>query len=277
MSKIETNIEELEQYIDSCKYSPLSNSKIVVNKDEILEIIDNLKRSVPEEIKKYQRIIANRDAILRDAQDKAEEMIKKANEMTSQLVSEHEVMQQAYKEANVIIDNATTEAGRIIDKATAQANAMKDAAVSYTDESLGSIQKILNDAIESVTINFDGIKRALESSLEVTIENRNALDQTEQITPPEDVDVPEEPVYGSENPMNQKEAEGQEDEEPAEQELEEAPAGGIQGPSFADNNMSVEEAEARGQVDIDYNDIRYGGASKKDDLDDFSIGSEDFK
>ena len=253
MSRIETNIEELEQYIDNCKYSPLSNSKIVVNRDELLDLIDNLKRNIPEEIKKYQRIIANRDAILRDAQDKSEEMIKKANEMTSQLVSEHEVMHQAYKEANAIIEQATAQAGEIIDKATAQANTMKDAAVQYTDDSLATIQKILNDAIEGLTVNFDGIKRALDSSLEVTIENRNALaDQMgsgpEKMRPDihEEYDDGPEAYYSPESS------------------------------GFSDPGMSVEEASRAGQIDIDYDDIRYGRALKNEDLDDFSLDISDF-
>lgn len=253
MSRIETNIEELEQYIDNCKYSPLSNSKIVVNRDELLDLIDNLKRNIPEEIKKYQRIIANRDAILRDAQDKSEEMIKKANEMTSQLVSEHEVMHQAYKEANAIIEQATAQAGEIIDKATAQANTMKDAAVQYTDDSLATIQKILNDAIEGITVNFDGIKRALDSSLEVTIENRNALaDQMgsgpEKMRP----DIHEEDDDGPEAYYSPESS------------------------GFSDPGMSVEEASRAGQIDIDYDDIRYGRALKNEDLDDFSLDISDF-
>lgn len=110
MSRIEQIIAEIEDFIDSCKYQPLSNTKIIVNRDELDELIEDLKMSIPDEIKKYQRIIANRDAILKDAQDKSDSMIKRANQMTSNLVSEHEVMQQAYKEAAKVIEDATNQA-----------------------------------------------------------------------------------------------------------------------------------------------------------------------
>lgn len=260
MSKIELNIEELEQYIDNCKYSPLSNTKILVNREEFLELIDTLKRNVPDEIKKYQRIIANRNAILRDAQDKAEEMIKKANEMTSQLVSEHEIMQQAYKEANIIIDNATTEAGQIIDKATAEANGIKEAAMQYTDDSLGNIQNILNSAIESVTVQYDGVKRALESSLEVTIQNRKSLAYQDEY-PSEDTQYEDE---------YEEEPDEYEDEPEYEDDTEEI------GEYANSDEMSVEEALNQGQVNIDYNDIRYGDDSKEE-LTDFSLDINDLK
>ena len=175
MSKIEQIISEMEEYLDNCKFQPLSNSKIIVNKDEIDDFLDDLRQNIPDEVKKYQRIIANRDAILKDAQDKAEEMIKKANEMTATLVSEHEIMQQAFREANTVIDDATNQAGNIVDSATVEANDIKMSAIQYTDDSLGTIEEILSTAIEGLTVKYDAIMRSLESSLEVTTQNRQAL------------------------------------------------------------------------------------------------------
>ena len=175
MSRIEQIIAEIEDFIDSCKYQPLSNTKIIVNRDELDELIEDLKLAIPDEIKKYQRIIANRDAILRDAQEKSDSMIKRANKMTSDLVSEHEVMQQAYKEASKVIDDATNQAGRILDKATAEANELRRAAMQYTDNSLAEIQDILSDAIENLTVKNDAIIRSLESTLDVTTQNRKEL------------------------------------------------------------------------------------------------------
>ncbi len=175
MSRIEQVIEEIESYVDSCKYQTLSNSKIIVNRDELDELINDLKYCIPEEVKKYQRIIANRDAILKDAQDKAEEMVKKANEMTVKLVSEHEIMQKAYSEANNVVQEATARANEIMDNAQQEANAIRSAAVQYTDDSLGMIQDILSTSIDGVSVKYDSMMAALKRNLEVTIENRKQL------------------------------------------------------------------------------------------------------
>ena len=178
MSRIEQVIEEIESYIDSCKYQTLSNSKIIVNRDELDDLIADLKHCIPEEVKKYQRIIANRDAILKDAQDKAEEMIKKANEMTVKLVSEHEIMQKAYSEANNVVQEATAKANGMLDSAQAEANAIRTAAVQYTDDSLGMIQDILSSSIDGVSVRYDSMMEALKRHLEVTIQNRKQLHPT---------------------------------------------------------------------------------------------------
>ena len=73
-SRIEQIIEEIEEYIDSCKFQPLSTTKIIVNKDQMDELLRELRMRTPEEIKRYQKIIANKDAILADAQNKADNM-----------------------------------------------------------------------------------------------------------------------------------------------------------------------------------------------------------
>ena len=81
-SRMEQIIEEIEEYIDNCKYQPLSSTKIVVNKDELEELLTELKMKTPEEIKRYQKIISNKEAILADAQAKADAIIAQAQVQT---------------------------------------------------------------------------------------------------------------------------------------------------------------------------------------------------
>ena len=67
-SRIEQIIEEIEEYIDKdCKFQPLSSTKIIVNKEHLDELLRELRMKTPDEIKRYQKIISNRDAILADA------------------------------------------------------------------------------------------------------------------------------------------------------------------------------------------------------------------
>ena len=141
-SRIEQIIEEIEEYIDSCKFQPLSTTKIIVNKDQIDELLRELRMKTPDEIKRYQKIIANKDAILADAQQKAESMIEEAHAQTSELVSEHEIMQQAYAQANEIVMAATDQAQQILDNATNDANDIRIGAVQYTDDLLANAESI---------------------------------------------------------------------------------------------------------------------------------------
>ena len=81
MSKIEEIIVEIENYVESCKPAPFSgNRKIVVDKDDIQDLLVQLKMRTPEEIKKYQKIVSNKDAILANAKAQAEAEAKAAAE-----------------------------------------------------------------------------------------------------------------------------------------------------------------------------------------------------
>ena len=139
-SRIEQIIEEIEEYIDSCKFQPLSTTKIIVNKDQMDELLRELRMKTPDEIKRYQKIIANKDAILADAQAKADGMIQEAQIQTNELVSEHEIMQQAYEQANQVIEMATNQAQDILDNATRDANEIRRGAIQYTDDMLANMQ-----------------------------------------------------------------------------------------------------------------------------------------
>ena len=61
-SRIEQIIEEIEEYIDGCKPQTFSSSKIIVNREEMEELLNELRIKTPEEIKRYQKIISNKEA-----------------------------------------------------------------------------------------------------------------------------------------------------------------------------------------------------------------------
>ena len=142
-SRIEQIIEDIEEYVDSCKFQPLSSTKIVVNKEELEELLRELRMKTPDEIKRYQKIISNKDAILADAQTKAASLIADAQAQQKQLVEESEVMQQAYLQSNELLEKTNAQAQEILDNATNDANSIRMGALQYTDEMLENLDKII--------------------------------------------------------------------------------------------------------------------------------------
>jgi len=133
MSRIEQLIGEIEEYIDSCKFQPLSNSKIIVNKEEMEELLVELRLRVPEEIKKYQKIISQQDAILADAKSQAETLITEAKVQTEEMLSDNEIMQQAYAKANALVQDAQNQADIIVLDFHAETTSEKLAMAHYLD------------------------------------------------------------------------------------------------------------------------------------------------
>jgi len=174
-SKIEQIIEEIEDYISNCKYQTLSSTRIIVNKEEIDSLLAELRKSTPEEIKHYQRMLVNRDAILDDAKKKAEALINQATEQTTQLVNEHEIMQQAYAKANDIVQQATNHAQDVLDRATSEANAIRSAAMKYTDDLLANVEKIITHTSQLAASNYNELLSNLNSCNGIVKGNRSEL------------------------------------------------------------------------------------------------------
>lgn len=175
MSKIEQVISEIEEYIDGCSLLPLSKTKIVVEKEELEEMLHELRLKTPDEIKKYQRLLKDKDRIIGEANEQAQRILDTAQVQTNELVNEHEIMQRAYDEGQRYIDQAREEAQRILDEAVGQANEYKQSAIDYTDQLLASIQATLEGTMNDTVSRYEGFMGSLNETLNMVINNRAAL------------------------------------------------------------------------------------------------------
>lgn len=190
-NRIEQLIDELEEYIEGCKPKFMSNSEIIVNKDEIDDLLRELRMKTPDEIKRYQKIISNKEAILNDARAKAQALIDDATNrskalidqteaQTTALLSEHAVMQQAHAQADQVITQAIHQAQDILDKATLEANELRIQAAQYTEDRLAELEALMTSSIQSATANYENLLGTLGQYRDVIQENRRAFHPVEE-------------------------------------------------------------------------------------------------
>lgn len=178
-SRIEQLIDEIEEFIDNCKPQPFSSTKIIVNKDEMDELLRELRMKTPDEIKRYQKIISNKEAILNDARAKAEALINEATIQTNQLINEHEIMQQAYAQANEVVTMATRQAQEILDNATMEANAVRMSAMQYMDDMLANLENVIAASVQTARTDYDTLIGNLNQYHEIVQSNRAELNPVE--------------------------------------------------------------------------------------------------
>ena len=195
-SKIEQLIDDIEDFIDQCKFKPLSSTHIIVDKGQIDGLLRELRVKTPEEIKRYQKIISNKEAILADAREKAANLINEATVQTNALINEHEIMQQAYAQANEVVTLASNQAQEILDTATIEANTMREAAMQYTDDMLANVENIIAQAMEGAAFRYEQLMSGLNNCYETVKANRAELfpmagleDLDDDSTAPKTLDV----------------------------------------------------------------------------------------
>ena len=176
MSKIEQIIEDLQGYISECKSPAFSGGgKIICERNTIDEFIEDLRLSTPEEIKKYQKIISQKDMILADAKSQSSAMIAEAQRQAQKMVDEHEIMQKAYEESQQLVETAREDAQNIKDTATQDSNNIRNGAIQYTDSILADLQSTIENAIEEQEARNAALVANLKAVLATVTENRSEL------------------------------------------------------------------------------------------------------
>ncbi len=176
-SRIEQLIEDIYEFIESCRMQPLSSTKVIVPKDELYDLLDELRLRTPDEIKSYQKIIAKRDSIIANAEKKAEQILAGTRQRANDLLNEHEIMQQAYYEANEIIMQASQEAERIINKANEEANQIRTGLLVYSNDILNELEKIVANAYEAFVEKYNSFINELQNNLDIIRHNKQELMQ----------------------------------------------------------------------------------------------------
>ena len=147
-------IDELEDMVDKGVSVPLSG-RCLLDKDELMEIIEDIKLKLPDDLKQAKWIKSERDRILAEAKAEADKIIKTANEQIIEMVDENEITKKAMNRANDIMVKAQSES-----KAT------KDASIEYTDYLLENVERVvtnvlreLEQCVVTVKSNRDELKR----------------------------------------------------------------------------------------------------------------------
>ena len=134
--EIFTLLENIEDILEKAKGVPFSN-KVLVDKEEILEIISELRLKLPEELKQAKWIKEERQRIL----------VKEAENRIISMIDEHEITKKAYEKKAEIIETAN-EMSREISKGT------KD----YADNVLNGIEVALQEALKIIQNNRNELK-----------------------------------------------------------------------------------------------------------------------
>ncbi|MBR1540685.1 MAG: ATPase [Clostridia bacterium] len=145
--EIFTLLETLEDILEKSKTVPFTD-KSIVSKNEILDIIKEIRLKLPDELKQAKWIKEERERIIKEAQKDADDIVKEAENRIISMIDEHEITKQANERKNEII----TTANDMYREYQNNANAYVDGILKDVEDSMTK----LVDALNSVEINLQG-------------------------------------------------------------------------------------------------------------------------
>lgn len=132
-------INLMEESIEKASVVPLSG-KILIDKEEILDFIQEMRLSYPDEVKEAKWVKEERQKILNEAEGRADSMLKTAEAKMIQMVDESEIMRQAQEKADAMLEDATN-----------QATKLRTDSDQYADDVLGDVERRLEMLLKKVS------------------------------------------------------------------------------------------------------------------------------
>jgi cell division septum initiation protein DivIVA len=128
-------VDRLEELFNDSRPLPLTHN-VLVDEDRMLEIIDQMRIAIPDEVKKAQQILSQRDRVLAQAQEEASRTVKLAKDKGEDIVAR-----------DAIVEAAQSRAEQIIAQARAEAETVRLEADEYVIESLTALEAELSRLI----------------------------------------------------------------------------------------------------------------------------------
>lgn len=144
-------LDRLEEVLNSGSRLPFS-SRTVIDEQECLDILDQIRVALPEEIKQARRVNAERDGIIAEAQARAQQIIREAEERAAEKVQEHALVRQAQARAEQIEAEAERRCAE-----------MRREADEYVYETLLNLERDLDQLLQTVRKGTRALRGATES------------------------------------------------------------------------------------------------------------------
>ena len=146
---------------------PLGAEKCVIERDKVLDLLDEIKAQLPTELAEAKRLVSSRTEYVNNAKREAESMRKVAEQRARQLVDQEEVVRAAKIRANEIISTAE-----------AKANELKRVANDYADDALRRTEEAISEALNEVRGSRSRFKTVSAAAMPQR-ETRDSASQTD--------------------------------------------------------------------------------------------------
>lgn len=150
---IDELIDVLYGMVEEAWSMPLGRDKCLIERERVLDILDELRVNLPGEIKAARDVVEKRNELLAEGKRDADAIRHQAEEKAAQLLDEHELVVQARQKSTEILNNAE-----------AKSRELKLAASQFCDEILTRTEQTVNATLGDLQQVRQNFKAAMQSS-----------------------------------------------------------------------------------------------------------------
>jgi DNA repair exonuclease SbcCD ATPase subunit len=187
-------VDRLENLIASSRRMPLVN-QIILKEADILNIVDSLRTTIPDEIKQARRVIQEKERILAQAQADASALLARAREETERAMNREGLLRAAEARSQELVRQAEEQAQTVLRQAEEHNEQLKTDADNYVAETLRNLREHLGNIETDISRTVLSIEKGLESLDLPEEEVESEIPYTyEDAGEPEDIVPPSRPI-----------------------------------------------------------------------------------
>lgn len=170
-------IDDIEILIDEAKPARFNPGKVVIDRDVLITVIEELRKQIPGEVERSHKVMMNKDAILEDARIKAQNIVNQAAREAGELIDENEIVEMAKMRAKEMEEAALNHANDVIHNANEEAEQVRYGALQYTCDIMEDVQDYITKVKEGQRSLFDQLLSTLDSDIESISTNYEEIRQ----------------------------------------------------------------------------------------------------
>ena len=156
-------LDDIEEVLEKSKSIPLTG-RVSVDKERILDIMNEIRLNLPEDIRFAQRIVGDHDKIIDDAKHRASSLLEDAKMEAKSMTNNHEIHRRASEQATDLMEETKRSAREV------RLNAM-----DYADEILEKAENQIRQTMDNIDQQHRRIMEYYEGIIDIIYENRQQL------------------------------------------------------------------------------------------------------
>ena len=159
------HIDQIEELVANAQRMPIGG-RAIVDRQRLLDIVDQIRVAVPNQVYEAEKVLAEREALLRDAEEEAQLLVARAEEHVTKLTSQHEIARAAQVRAEEITQEAELDAEERLAEVNAEIQGRINESRRFSEQQMAAADRYALELLARLDQQLDAFRQSVRSGLD---------------------------------------------------------------------------------------------------------------
>ena len=159
------HIDQIEELVANAQRMPIGG-RAIVDRQRLLDIVDQIRVAVPNQVYEAEKVLAEREALLRDAEEEAQLLVARAEEHVTKLTSQHEIALAAQVRAEEITQEAELDAEERLAEVNAEIQGRINESRRFSEQQMAAADRYALELLARLDQQLDAFRQSVRSGLD---------------------------------------------------------------------------------------------------------------